>query len=137
MRRPSCSPQPFGELVQPCIAAALDLDLRNGREDIIEVCPGSAMSLAYQMELAVEIEAPGILRMAAIDHIDERRDRPCRSGRKGDLPHGLPIHHGALLALPEVLEGCVAARGSHSIGDAAAGAAEGPGLSGVPRWMKE
>src|SRR5258707_490569 len=107
MRRPSAGPQPFGELMQPCILAALGLDLRNGGEDIIEVCPGSAMSLAYQMELALEIETPGILRMAAIDHVKECGDLPGRVGGERDPPHGFAVDHGDLLARAQIFDGAV------------------------------
>ena len=117
-------PQPFGEQVQPCIPAALGLDLGDRRDDVIEVCPGSAMSLAYQMELALEIEAPGILRVAAIDHVEECSDLPGRVGGERDPPHGFAIDHGDLLARAQVFDCCVAPVGRDPIGDAAAGAAE-------------
>src|SRR5262249_1147013 len=121
--RPSC-PQPLGEAMEPRIPAALGFDLRNRRQDIIEVCPGSAMSLAHQMELALEIEAPRILRMAAIDHVEECGDLPGRVGGERDLSHGLAIDHGDLLARAQVCDRFVAPLGRDPIGDAAAAAAE-------------
>lgn len=53
--------------------ASLCLDFRDGGQQIILVCPGSAMSLAYQMDLVLEIKAAGVLGMAAIDDEDKRR----------------------------------------------------------------
>src|SRR5271155_4883793 len=83
--------QEFGEPVKPGIAAALSLDLGDGREDIFEICPGSAMTLTYQMELALEIKTPSILRMAAIDDVYECGDGPRRIGCERDPVHGFAI----------------------------------------------
>jgi hypothetical protein len=116
--------QHFGEPMQPVIPATLGLDLCNRGEDIIEICPGSAMTLAYQMQLALEVEPPRILRMTSIDKIDKRGDGPFRARRKGDPAHGLAVDHGDLLAPPQVFDGRVASRRGDAIGDAAAGAAK-------------
>src|SRR6202158_1225445 len=78
------------------------------------------MSLAYQLELAFEIESPGILRMAAIDHIDDSiRLAACQP----DAAHGFEIALGHLLACAQICEGGLAARRRHPVGDAAATAA--------------
>src|SRR6516165_11107863 len=110
--------------MQPCIPATLGFDLCNRRQNVIEVCPGSAMSLAYQVQLALDIEAPGILRMAAIDHVNECGDLPGRMGGERDLPHGFAIDHGDLLARAQIFDRSAAPVGRDPIGDAAAGAAE-------------
>src|ERR1700730_15278205 len=78
------------------------------------------MSLAYQPELAFEIESPGILRMAAIDHIDDSiRLAACQR----DAAHGFEIDLGHLLAFAQICEGGLAVRRRHPVGDAAATAA--------------
>jgi hypothetical protein len=73
-----CALQPLGDCVQAGIMATLRLDFRNRGQNVIPVCPGSAMSLPYEMDLAVKIKAPGVLDVAAIDHVDQRRHIPCR-----------------------------------------------------------
>src|SRR6202521_2102917 len=78
------------------------------------------MSLAYQLELAFEIESPGILRMAAIDHKD---DSVRLAARQRDAAHGFEIDLGHLLAFAQICEGGFAARRRPPVGDAAAAAA--------------
>ena len=66
--------------VQGGIMAALSLNFGDSGQNVIPVCPGSAMTLAYQMHLALDIESPGILRMAAIDQRRQRQDPRARRG---------------------------------------------------------
>src|ERR1700753_2206773 len=82
------------------------------------------MTLSYEMQLALKVEPPRILRMTTIDKIDERGDGPFRPRRQGDPAHGLAVDHGDLLAPPQVFDGRVAPRRGDAIGDTAAGAAE-------------
>ena len=78
------------------------------------------MSLAYQLELAFEIESPGILRMAAIDHIDDSiRLAACQR----DAAHGFEIDLGHLLAFAQIHDRGIAVRCGYPVGDAAASAA--------------
>ena len=78
------------------------------------------MSLAYQLELAFEIETPSILRMAPIDDKDDSvRLAACQR----DAAHGFEIDLGHLLAFAQICEGGLAAHRRHPVGDAAAAAA--------------
>ncbi len=57
--------------LQFAITATLRLDFRNRGQNVIQIRPGSAMSLAYQMDLMLNVKAAGLLGMAAIDQEDE------------------------------------------------------------------
>ncbi len=81
------------------------------------------MALAHVMELLVERQTPGILRMAAVDHVAERAHGSLRLALEPDPPDALAIHHGDLLACPQIRDRLGAQRGCDSIRNAAAGAA--------------
>ena len=66
------------------------------------------MTLSYEVQLALEVEPPRILRMTTIDKLDKRGDGPLRARRQGDPAHGLAVDHGDLLASPQVFDGRVA-----------------------------
>jgi len=80
--------------------------------------------LAHQMKLRCEIEPAGILHVAAVDHVDERRHAPLAFAKQGDRAHRLAIDAGRLLARAQVRDGVGAFLPRHPIGDAAARAAE-------------
>lgn len=63
----------LGNCVQSGIMATLRFNFGNRGQNVIPVCPGSAMSLPYQMDLAVKIEASGVLDVTAIGDIDQGR----------------------------------------------------------------
>ena len=113
----------LGNCVQSGIATALRLDFGDSGQYVVPVCPGSAMPLAYQMDLALEIKASGILGVAAIDQEHHRHyiARWCRCER--DPTQGFEVDGGHLLAFAQIRDGGIAVRRRHPIGDAAAGAA--------------
>ena len=61
----------LGNGVQFGITATLRLYFRNSGQNVIQIRPGSAMPLTYQMDLMLNVKAPGILCMAAIDQEDQ------------------------------------------------------------------
>ena len=66
--------QQRGKAMQLGVEAALLLDLLDGREHIIAVCAGLSVPLPNEVQLFVEVEPPGILGVAPVDDVDERRD---------------------------------------------------------------
>ncbi len=82
------------------------------------------MALADLMQLLVEREPAGILRMAAIDHVAQRRHPPVRMSEQRHVAQDFAIDLGDLLALAQIVRPPL--RGSarrDAEGDAAAGAA--------------
>ena len=112
--------EPFRQPMQAGIVAALRLNFGNRGEDIVEVCPGYAMSLAHQIHLAIEIEPSGILRMTTID---QKHEGTHLAVRQRDPPHGFEINTGHLFTGAQIGEGCLASGGCDPVGNAAAGAA--------------
>jgi len=115
--------EPFRNRMQAGIAATLRLDFCDGRQDVIQVCPGSAMSLAYQMDLVLKIKASGVLGMAAIDQEDEGCHVAGRRRCKRNAARGFKVNGGYLFALPQIRDGGTAVRRCHAIRDATTGAA--------------
>lgn len=115
--------EPLRDRMQSGVVAALRLDFRNRGQNVIQVRPGSAMSLPYQMGLMLKIEASGILGMAAVDqeHEGHHVARPRRCER--NATRGFKINGGYLFAFAQVRDGGTAIRRCHPIRDAAAGAA--------------
>jgi hypothetical protein len=111
------------DCVQSGIVATLRLDFGNRGQNVIQVCPGSAMSLPYQLDLAVEIKASGILDVSAIDHVSERHHLPRRYRSERDPAHGFKVNGGHLFAFAEIEDRGVALGRCYPVGDAAAGAA--------------
>ena len=114
--------EPFGNCVQSGIATALRLDFGDSGQHVIPVRPGSAMPLAYQMDLALKIKTPGILGMAAIDQEDQCRHIARWRRCERDPTPGFEVDGGHLLAFAQICDGGIAVRRRHPIGDAAAGA---------------
>ena len=109
--------------MQSGVVAALRLDFRNRGQNVIQVRPGSAMSLPYQMGLMLKIEASGILGMAAIDQEDEGCHIARLRRSKRNATRGFNVNGGYLFAFPQIRDGGIAVRRCHPIGNAAAGAA--------------
>jgi hypothetical protein len=61
----------LGNRVQFGIMATLRLDFRNSGQNVVQIRPGSAMSLTYQVDLMLNVKASGILGMAAINEENE------------------------------------------------------------------
>jgi hypothetical protein len=115
--------KPLGNRVQFGIAATLRLDLRNGGQNVIQIRPGSAMSLTHQMDLMLNVEASGILGMAAIDQEDEGGHVARGGRRESNATRGFNVNGGYLFAFSQICDGAIAILGCHPIGNAAAGAA--------------
>jgi len=109
--------------MQSGVVAALRLDFRNRGQNVIQVRPGSAMSLPYQMGLMLKIEASGILGMAAIDQEDEGCHIARLRRSKRNATRGFKVNGGYLFAFPQIRDGGTAIRRCDPIGDAATGAA--------------
>src|SRR5262249_61375820 len=81
--------------------------------------------LAHVVELLVERQPPGILRVTAVDHVAEREHRPSRVVVEPDSPGTFAVHHRHLLARPQIGYGLGPRGGCDTVGDAAAGTAPG------------
>src|SRR5215470_11637634 len=81
------------------------------------------MALAHVMELLVERQTPGILRMAAVDHVADCAHCSLGLALEPDAPDTLAIHHGDLLACPQIRNRLGAQSSGDPICNAAAGAA--------------
>ena len=60
--------------VQGLVAKTFGLDRLHRRQHIITVDAGLAVALQHMSQLIGEREPPGLLHVAAIDHVDERAD---------------------------------------------------------------
>src|SRR5258707_6785602 len=116
------APEPLRNRMQSGVVAALCLDFRNRGQNVIQVRPGSAMSLPYQMGLMLKIEASGILGMAAVDQEDEGCHVARRSRCERNATRSFKVNGGYLFAFPQIRDGGIAVRRCHPIGNAAAGA---------------
>src|ERR1700680_452786 len=99
--------------MQVGIAEALRLYFGDRGEHIVQVRPGSTMTLTHQTELALHIQAPGILSMAAIDHIYECPSDTWRRRGQRNAAHGFDIEAGRLLAVAQIRDGALAQRRRH------------------------
>ena len=81
------------------------------------------MALADVAQLLLERQPPGILHMAAIDHVSQRADALPRLVVEPHRAHHLAIDGGDLFALAQIGDGVVAMLRRDPERDAAAGAA--------------
>ena len=72
------SREPLRQQMQLGLAIAELLQRADGRDDVVAVGAGLAMALAHVMQLLLERQPAGILRVAAVDHVAERRHPPLR-----------------------------------------------------------
>ena len=114
--------QPLRNGVQSGIVASLRLDFGNGRQYVVPVCAGSAMSLADQMDLMIEIKSPGVLGVAAIDKEDQRRYIVGRRRCERNATQVFTVNGSYLFAFPQVRDGGTAVLPCHPIRDAATSA---------------
>src|SRR6266851_5081787 len=91
------------------------------RDHIVAVRAGLSMALTHMMQLPLERQPPGVLRMAAVDHVAERRDSPFGIVLEPDRPNALAVDRGHLLAGTQIGDGDRALARRHAIGDAAEG----------------
>src|ERR1051325_7413943 len=116
--------EPLGEEVQARVAKALRLDLAHCGKHVTARGPRAPMPSPDVMKLLFQVEPAGILRVAAVDHVDERAHAPLGLAGDDHVAPGLAIHHGDLLARAQVGDGPGPQRALDPIGDAAAGAAD-------------
>ena len=94
--------QALGQQVQSLVAIALRLDLLDRRHHIVAVVAGAAMALAHEMQLLLERQPAGILLVAAVDQVAERRHPLLRVVVEPDRAQDLAIDHGDLLARAQI-----------------------------------
>src|SRR5262249_52282338 len=81
------------------------------------------MTLTHMMQLRIDRQPPGILRMSTVDHIAQRGYPLVRPMLQHDGANDFPIYRCHLLALAQIGDRARALCGAHTVGDAAAGAA--------------
>src|SRR5262245_10281822 len=109
--------------MQLALAVAELFERGHGGDHIVAVVAGLPVSLAHVVDLLLEREPPGILRMAAIDHVADRRHHALRVALEPHLPDEFPINHGHLLARAQIADSLCALPGCDAESHAAAGAA--------------
>ena len=67
------APEPLGEQVQLGLAIAELLQRGDRLDHVVAVGAGLAVALAHMMQLLLQREATGILHVAAVDYVAERR----------------------------------------------------------------
>ena len=115
--------EPLGNCVQSGIATALRLDFSDSGQHVVPVRPGSAMPLAYQMDLTLKIKTTSILGMAAIDQEDQCRHIARWRRCERDPTQAFEVNGSHLLAFAQIHDRGIAVRCGYPVGDAAASAA--------------
>jgi len=95
--------QPLGEKVQIAITTTERLERLDSRDHIITIDSGAPMSLAHEQKLMIEREPAGVLRMSAIDAINEPGHPPFWGPQDGNRTIGLDIDLGHLLTAAQIL----------------------------------
>ena len=111
------------KLMQLRVAKTFRLDRLHGGQHIVAVGAGLAVPLLDMTELFRQRQPPGILHMAAVDHIGQRADALARLVLKPDRAHHLAIDRGDLFARAQICDGRGALLVRDPKRDAAAGAA--------------
>ncbi len=111
------------EQVQLLVAEALAFDLLHRVEYVVAIDAGMAVPLSHEMQLPIQRQAAGILRVAAVDHVAERLHALLRVVVEPDGPRDFAIDHGGLLAFAQIAKRLGAHAGRHAVGNAAAIAA--------------
>ena len=112
----------FRQQMQLAIATAERLQRGDGFEHIIAIGAGFSVSLPYMMQLLIEREPAGILRVAMIDHVTDRIDTAPRLTNEPYRAHCLTINLSHLLARSQVGKGRGSLSRRYTKGNAAAGA---------------
>jgi hypothetical protein len=94
--------QPFGEKVEIVIMTTQRLERLDGREHVITVDPGAPVPFPDEPKLMVEREPARVLRMPAIDVINEPSHPPFGGAQDGDCAIGLDIDLGHLLTAAQI-----------------------------------
>ena len=98
------------EQMQLALPVAEMLQRRDGRNDVIAVGAGPAVALPHVMQLLLERQPSGILRVAAIDHVAERWHPLLGLLLEPYRPRAFTIYGGYLLAFAEISDGARRAR---------------------------
>ena len=105
------------------IAKTFRLDRLHGGQHIVAVDAGLAVPLQHMAQLFRRRQPPGILHMAAVDHVDECADALACLVLQPDRSFHLAVDRGDLLALAQIGDGGCAVLLRDPERDAAAGAA--------------
>ena len=108
--------------VQLLIAKTFRLDRFDCRPHIIAVDAGLAVPLQHVAQLLGRRQPPGILHMAAVDHVNEGADALARVVLQPYRSLHFAVHRGDLLAFAQVRDGRRAMLLRDAERDAAAGA---------------
>src|SRR5262245_58763595 len=115
--------QPLGDEMQRRLAIAELLQRADRCDDVVAIGAGLAVTLAHVMQLLLEREPSGILRVPAVDHVAQRPYPPLALALEPDRAHAFAIDRGHLLARAQIGDGLAAVGRGHAIGDAATGSA--------------
>ena len=113
--------EPLGDEMQRGLAIAELLERPDRCDDVVAVGAGLAVTLAHVMQLLLEREPSGILRVSTVDHVAQRRHPPLGLALEPDRAHAFAINRGHLLARAQIGDGVAAVSRAHAIGDAATG----------------
>src|SRR5262245_39942749 len=94
------------------------LERGDSRDHGIAAVAGMPVFLANVVQVLLKRQAARIWRMAAIDHVAERRYDAFRVGLEPHLPNELAVHHGDLLAAAQIGDGFRALVGGYAERDA-------------------
>jgi hypothetical protein len=96
--------QTLGEKVQIVVIATKRLEGLDGREHVVTIDPGASVPFAHKPELMIERKPARVLRMPAINAINESSHAPFRGAQQGDCAISLDIDPGHLFALAQVAD---------------------------------
>src|SRR5262245_31351185 len=109
--------------MQRRIAAAQRLQSGDRLDYVVAVVAGAAVALADVMQLLLQRQPAGVLRMAAVDRVADRVDPTLWISLEPDAPHRLAIDRRDLLAPPQIGQRGGALGRRDAVRDTAAGAA--------------
>src|SRR5271168_2696744 len=90
------------------IAKPLRLDGSHGLKHIVAVVAGAAMALPHVTQLFMQRKPSGILNMATVDDVSERRDPLARIVFQPDRAHDFAVNMGGLFAGAQIADDFVA-----------------------------
>src|SRR5260370_40629514 len=107
--------------MQRGLAIAELLERPDRCDDVVTVGAGLAVTLAHVMQLLLEREPSGILRVSTVDHVAQRRHPPLGLALEPDRAHALAINRGHLLARAQIGDGLAAVGRGYAIRDGSLG----------------
>ena len=96
--------QALGEKMQIVVIATKRLEGLDGREHVVTVDSRASVAFSHKPELMIEREPARVLRMPAIDAINEPGHPPFRGAQHGDCAIGLDIDLGHLFTRAQVID---------------------------------